>query len=346
MAKVDTNNRPFKYMWLDIVRRWKHQSDIGKYKAFGGAIVHFLHGKAVTCYPSLPKIAAECGMSERTTSTAADAFEAASLIARGSGGGNSNSSDYCLLLPCNCLQGLDRDTLQAYDRYLAKVINEPCKIDQDTLQLFARELKNHLRTIDNQSDSKNAVLEDMDINKERTSKESPSLDTDSANVNDRETALNPETPNPAAMEDARARVPVTAVARIELPTATAAQRNAWDGAWPDDGHMIKQVDNKAHHFIIYDCLRVMGYRWTDDDTSDIRMPAGSATKFRDAWLRDRLPGDVLDELAARKMAGTLKAVDVANVLAAINLTPKPTPTDGRDLSSRPSGKTSAIRKAG
>lgn len=149
----------------------------------------------------------------------------------------------------------------------------------------------------------------IDGKKERKQIPSPSLDT--SNEAERDSEPHSETSSTSPTETARA----------SLPVATAAQRAAWDGAWPDDDLIVEPISSLApketcHRRITYDSLELLGY--ADNDPA----PEGSGVKYRDRWLKALLPDDLVELAAKQKQDGRLRKVDLANMLAALDIAPK------------------------
>jgi hypothetical protein len=148
-----------------------------------------------------------------------------------------------------------------------------------------------------------------DRKEEREQIQSPSLDP--SNETERESEIDSETSSTSPTETARA----------SLPIATAAQRATWDGAWPDDDLIVEPISSLApketcHRRITYDSLELLGY--ADNDPA----PEGSGVKYRDRWLKALLPDDLVELAAKQKQDGRLRKVDLANMLAALDIAPK------------------------
>jgi len=110
----------------------------------------------------------------------------------------------------------------------------------------------------------------------------------------------------------------------DLPTASQEIRAAWGERWPPDDvsvspHRNSSFENAMAWVGVEACV-LLGYSTT------LQMPAESGHRYRDSWIRSKLPKKYVAELARLMQSGRLTAVQLANVLACCGFTPKAGPS--------------------
>ena len=307
----DKKPLPFKYEWLKMVMSLDHKK-FGNFKTIAYWIADHMYGDNLTCNPGINLLSKESGIPKSTAIRALNiGVEAGWLSKREGGGRNANgdgiSTSYCCIVPSHGWDSMDEATVSKTLTYCLKLKDLLSQKEGATVPWVG--LESFLNRSSDLQKKLDAGAGQTDRKKEREQIPSPSLDPSS----DAETESEPDSETSSTSP--------TETARASLPVATAAQRAAWDGAWPDEDETVNPVaDNAPKDFylrrITYDALELLGY--ADSDPA----PEESGVKYRDAWLKSLLPSDAVDEMAARKMAGTLTAGDIANVLASLDVTPK------------------------
>ena len=306
----------------------------------------FREEKGGLAWPSKEYLAIESGgVTERAIYGRIEQAEnAQALIVANRGGGivrhDNGTSDgvtchYYMGIPGSLLQGMNDDTLKfsasypeversipgSSARYTLKQASYNTPID--TSKENPIDNPNPRTSFEGEADS--GTVDFISVEIEGTPPLFPSLDTVGTTVSDEPIALSPETLNPSAMEDARAREPgslLQGMRPVPLPVATEDQRAAlcaaWDMDWPVDGKMFKRTSMShadAKYLCVNDALDVLGY--LSDSGATLKM-----TKHVDSVL-----GPYRSELARQRCLGELSWATVANVLAVIGLKPPDAPQD-------------------
>lgn len=305
----------------------------------------FREEKDGMAWPSKGYLAVESGgVDDRTIYNRLNQAESAYALIIGNRGGGvhhydngeveGNTCHYYMAQPGKPLQGMEGDTLKNDAGYPEKSRAIPGKMTHDTLKPVSDN-----KPIDNPihkpTDTPNpsasfgdvaggGTVDPFSIEKEDSPPLVPSLDTDSTSFTEGTTALNPEAPNPSAMDDARAREPgngvqgTQPVPRVpaDLPVATDEQRAAlcaaWSITWPDSSKTYRAIQRERAAMevtVVLDAIEVL-YIPRDEGAERALFDhiAAAVAKHR-------------TEMMARRGEGTLTHEAIANVLAAAEVRP-------------------------